>query len=146
MFMQIRLVPIISVAVAIAASGALAGCASSGAAKKASPATIEVEMNAMAFQPAQLNVPAGQTVTFRFHNRSQVVHEALIGDSTMQDAHEQEMKSMGQMAMGGSDMVTVQPGATATLQHRFSGAGSLIIGCHEPGHYSAGMRATVTVA
>jgi uncharacterized cupredoxin-like copper-binding protein len=146
MFMQIRLVPVISTAIAMVASGAVAGCGSSGAVKRISPAVIEVDMNPMSFQPSQLRVSAGQTVTFRFHNRSQVVHEALIGDSAAQDAHEQEMKDMGHVAMGASDLVTMQAGATATLRYRFSRPGSLTLGCHQPGHYSAGMRATVIVA
>jgi uncharacterized cupredoxin-like copper-binding protein len=47
--------------------------------------------------------------------------------------------------MGGDNVVTVQPGASQTLVYHFTQPGPLIIGCHEPGHYAAGMRADVTV-
>jgi len=48
--------------------------------------------------------------------------------------------------MNGHDSdTTVQPGQIATLTQTFTTAGSTIIGCHEPGHYKAGMRLTVRV-
>jgi uncharacterized cupredoxin-like copper-binding protein len=47
--------------------------------------------------------------------------------------------------MGGDNVVTVQPGASQTLVYHFPQPGPLITGCHEPGHYAAGMRADVTV-
>jgi uncharacterized cupredoxin-like copper-binding protein len=40
---------------------------------------------------------------------------------------------------------TVAPGQTVTLTHTFTEAGTTMIGCHEPGHYQAGMRLTVRV-
>ena len=36
--------------------------------------------------------------------------------------------------------ITVEPGSTGELTHTFSAADEVLIGCHEPGHYDAGMR------
>lgn len=47
--------------------------------------------------------------------------------------------------MGPDRMVTVKPGSTRTLVHRFGTDETMLIGCHQPGHYEAGMKATVTV-
>jgi uncharacterized cupredoxin-like copper-binding protein len=53
----------------------------------------------------------------------------------------------GHSAHGGSDdALTVEPGKTGELQHTFDAAGETLIGCHEPGHYEAGMRVAVTVS
>ncbi len=41
--------------------------------------------------------------------------------------------------------ITVKPGRTAEITTTFDTAGSLIIGCHEAGHYEAGMRATLNI-
>jgi uncharacterized cupredoxin-like copper-binding protein len=47
---------------------------------------------------------------------------------------------------GGGDALTVQPGKTRELEHTFDEAGEVLIGCHQPGHYDAGMKVTVTVS
>lgn len=49
---------------------------------------------------------------------------------------------------GGSDAdaITVEPGDTGELTHTFDESGEFEIGCHEPGHYEAGMKIDVTVA
>jgi uncharacterized cupredoxin-like copper-binding protein len=44
-----------------------------------------------------------------------------------------------------ANAITLQPGETKTLEYTFEEAGELLAGCHEPGHYDAGMVATITV-
>ena len=57
------------------------------------------------------------------------------------------MGDMGGMHHEGADTaVTVNPGETKDLTTTFDRAGTVIIGCHQPGHYEAGMKATVTVS
>lgn len=52
----------------------------------------------------------------------------------------------GAMGHGGDDGgITVEPGDTGELTHTFEEAGTILIGCHEPGHYDAGMVVTVEV-
>ena len=48
---------------------------------------------------------------------------------------------MGGMSHGHDNAVSVKPGKTGSLTMTFAEAGTLIVGCHEPGHYAAGMRA-----
>ena len=45
----------------------------------------------------------------------------------------------------GEAAVEVAPGETATLVYTFDEPGTLLIGCHVPGHYAAGMKGTITV-
>ena len=103
-------------------------------------------MRDTAFAPERLTVPADTRVTFVFHNRGALVHEAFIGDEAEQDAHEAEMAA-GEPGHGGhgAASVTVKPGGTARLTHIFTAGDQLVIGCHVPGHYQAGMRITIDV-
>jgi uncharacterized cupredoxin-like copper-binding protein len=104
------------------------------------------------YEPTKVDVNAGDDVTFRFTNDGELRHEAFIGTETEQDAHEDEMRSdesdMEDMAHGAdrADMVTIEPGESAELTYTFDRSGTLLIGCHEPGHYRGGMKATVNVS
>jgi len=107
--------------------------------------TVEVKMIDIGFDPATVSVNAGETVKFVFHNTGKIEHEAMVGDETVQNAHEQEMRGSKGMQMKDANALTVKPGATGELTHTFSSAGQTTIGCHEPGHYAAGMRIKVSV-
>jgi uncharacterized cupredoxin-like copper-binding protein len=108
--------------------------------------TVEVTMADIKFETAPVDVKAGDTVRFVFHNQGKLVHEAAIGDAAAQDAHEKEMAAMGGMPMHDSaEAVSVAPGTTGQLTYTFKTTGQLQIGCHEPGHYAAGMKLNVNV-
>ncbi len=114
---------------------------------KAADRTVDVNMVDIGFAPAALSVNAGETVKFVFHNTGKVDHEAIIGDETVQSDHEQKMMAGGQgMEMSDANSVTVKPGATGELTYTFAGAGQTVIGCHELGHYAAGMKVAVTAS
>ena len=114
--------------------------------------TVQIEMRDLAYEPKAVSVDKGSTVRFVFTNKGKVAHDAFIGDEAAQMDHEQEMRDGSQGGMAGMDHggvddgITVEPGKTAELTHTFSEAGTMLIGCHEPGHYAAGMKLTVTVA
>jgi uncharacterized cupredoxin-like copper-binding protein len=109
-------------------------------------ATFDIDMRDTAFAPARLTVPAGRRVTFVFHNRGTVDHEAFVGDAAEQDAHEAEMAAGGHSHGHHNDAsVTVAPGKSERLTNIFTTDDRLLIGCHEPGHYKAGMRITIDV-
>ena len=81
-----------------------------------------------------------------------MTHEAYIGDEQAQEDHATEMMGDGDhsgdghsMDMGGDDVVTVEPGDTRSMTHTFDDAGTVQIGCHQPGHWESGMKATVNV-
>jgi uncharacterized cupredoxin-like copper-binding protein len=159
-------------ALAISLVAVLAGCGQNTTANTAaSGRVIDTDMTDNAYSPKQLQVAKGETVTLRFHNKGMVVHEAVIGDDAMQASHHQQMTASTGMtngsmpgdtpmatAMGGTehgnmnsagttddDAVTVQPGQMKDLKHAFTESGTVLIGCHEPGHWEAGMKATITV-
>lgn len=175
--------------------------------------TVEIVMSEFAYEPSDLTVPVGATVTFRFVNGGQVEHEAVIGDIHMQEDHEAAMAvGMDQGAMEdqaamevmhaeetetheeaageeghthddehsddhphgdeaktdekseekvaadeaghdgmddmhdhGSAAITVQANEDGSLEYTFEETGTFMIGCHIPGHWDAGMQATITV-
>ena len=108
--------------------------------------TIDVAMTDDAYGPSTMAVATGQTVRFVFRNEGTVVHEALIGDAALQAEHDAGMGTGPAHAHGGLPMVSVAPGATGELVYTFTRPGTILIGCHEPGHYALGMRAVITVS
>jgi uncharacterized cupredoxin-like copper-binding protein len=115
--------------------------------------TVEVraqEEGGFSFEPDTIEVAEGETVTFDVTNDGEAVHEFVIGDEEAQEEHEAEMQAMrseGEMMMHDEpNAIAIEPGETKSLTWTFSSAGELIYGCHEPGHYDAGMRGTLTVA
>lgn len=108
--------------------------------------TVDVTMKEFAYEPASVPVKAGETVKFVFHNAGQILHDAFLGDEAAQTEHEQEIRDGGSMHHDDGDAIKVIPGKTGELTHTFDKAGeALIIGCHETGHYNAGMRMSVTI-
>jgi uncharacterized cupredoxin-like copper-binding protein len=111
---------------------------------------IDVTMTDNAYTPASFSVQRGETVTFRFANDGSLVHEAVFGQEGTQQQHESAMDDndgMGDMDHGGGrdDALVVDPGETGEATETFDEAGTTLIGCHQPGHYQAGMKAMVIV-
>lgn len=151
-------------ALALVAAGAitLAACGSDAGSNPAGdssgePRTVEVTMTDMAYTPASLDVAVGETVRFVFRNDGAVRHEAVFGNEAEQEAHHAEMAEMGG-SHDGMDMesmphdemtelhsVVVEPGETVELTHTFETSGPMMIGCHEPGHWEAGMKMIIDV-
>lgn len=52
------------------------------------------------------------------------------------------MDGIGHDEQGG---VRVAPGTTETLEYTFTELGHVLTGCHEPGHYEAGMVRALVV-
>lgn len=100
--------------------------------------------DAMAFTPDLISVKAGEEITFVVRNDGVIVHEFFVGTESEQAEHEQEM-AMGGMSHGHDNAVSIKPGRTGSLTMTFAEVGTLIVGCHEPGHYAAGMRAILVV-
>jgi uncharacterized cupredoxin-like copper-binding protein len=117
--------------------------------------TVEVAMVDNEFDRPRIEVGAGETVRFVFTNEGAVTHDAVIGDEVAQAEHEEEMRAAEGGAMEGMDhgseaggdegAIRVEPGETGELTHTFSSGDPLLIGCHEPGHYDAGMRIDLAV-
>jgi uncharacterized cupredoxin-like copper-binding protein len=122
--------------------------------------TIEVDMLDNKFSPDRIEVSTGQTVRFVFSNEGDVAHDAVVGDEAAQAEHEEEMRAAesesrgagpggmdhGSEGEGQGGAITVDPGETGELTHAFPAGEGLLIGCHEPGHYDAGMKIAIDLA
>ena len=160
-----RVVPVAvaSLALAVAASacgGDSHGTSSGGTTTSEAAAAFQVAppgktgrvvvikaLDTLKFDPSSVAVHQGETVTFRVENVSQMDHEFDVGDAAFQAEHEQEMRQMpAGMQMGDeADGFALKPGETKELTLTFTQPGALIYGCHEPGHYSAGMKGVIKV-
>ena len=100
--------------------------------------------DAMRFEPAALTVKAGEPITFVVKNAGAIVHEFFVGSEAEQVDHAAEMAAGG-MGHGHDNAIGVAPGKTGSLTMTFATAGSFLVGCHEPGHYEAGMVGALTV-
>ncbi len=108
---------------------------------------IEITAKDIEYEPASIEIVAGETVTFRVTNSGAIPHDFTLGTDAMQDEHEAEMAEMGgDMMHDEANAFAIAPGETKETTWHFTEPGELLIGCHQPGHYAAGMRITVTVA
>lgn len=116
----------------------------------ASDATTIIDIAAnddFSYTPDSVKVSAGDVVTFRVTNSGNLNHEFTLGDESLQQEHEQEMKDMGDMQMGDDpNAISIASGETGELTWKFSGSGDVLMGCHVAGHYDGGMRGKITVA
>ena len=119
-----------------------------GEAAPESDAQREITVDALdklAFDPGELDVEAGEVITFVVTNVGKAKHEFVLGDRAYQQEHEEMME--GGHGMDHTDnAVEVEPGQTARLTWRFSEPGEVLYGCHESGHYAGGMVGSITVS
>ncbi|MEW6703643.1 MAG: cupredoxin family protein [Pseudomonadota bacterium] len=109
--------------------------------------TIEVAMtDDMRFSPSSVNVKQGETIRFVVKNVGQLKHEFVLGSEKELKEHYEQMKKFPEMEHADPNMVTVAPGKTGEVVWQFTKAGTVHIGCLQPGHYDAGMKGAVTVA
>lgn len=111
--------------------------------------TIEVDANDdFTFSPTGLDVSVGDVVTFKVTNTGAIPHDFTLGDEELQDEHEAEMAEMGgNMEMHDEpNSFVLEPGETKEMTWRFTEAGVIIFGCHQVGHYAAGMRGTIVIS
>lgn len=101
--------------------------------------------DALIFEPADITVATGETVTFRLSNDGAVVHDFTLGDQATQDEHEAEMSETDGMTHDEPNVATIPTGETVELTWTFGNEGIVLIGCHQPGHYAAGMTGRITV-
>jgi uncharacterized cupredoxin-like copper-binding protein len=107
---------------------------------------IEIQTtDALIFEPADITVAPGEAVTFRLSNDGALVHDFTLGDQATQDEHEAEMSEMGGMPHDEPNVATIPAGETIELTWTFGEEGMVLMGCHQAGHYAAGMTGRITV-
>jgi len=136
---------LILIVAACSGAGATASPSATAASASAAPQRIEVTLSdSFTIELASSTVPAGVPVTFVVMNAGAIDHEFYVGDEAAQAEHEEEMMAGG-MRHDEPDGISVKPGETKELIHTFEAPGEMLAGCHEPGHYTAGMKAAITV-
>jgi uncharacterized cupredoxin-like copper-binding protein len=141
------------VAVAAIVSGLFAAELGASAHAAAPTRSVKVKMVDVAYEPTVLTATVGETVRFSFINRGKATHDAFVGTRAEQKQHEREMRAADDDGHGGghdgtvdTEGVTLKPGKRGSLTYTFDEPGDIQIGCHEPGHYKAGMVINVTVS
>ena len=104
--------------------------------------TITIDMRFTHFLPAAFAVHRGETVRFKLVNEDPITHEFILGSQAVQDQHE---RGKDEKHDGKPGQATLKPGETQFVSFTFGSTGSLIFGCHRPGHYAYGMHGTATV-
>ncbi|MEE1950402.1 cupredoxin family protein [Pseudomonas alcaligenes] len=132
--------------------------------------TVEITLGDMYYEPASVQVKAGETVRFVLKNEGALLHEFSLGDAAMHAEHQKHMLMMQQMGMltptamqhdmskmdhSQHDMsgmvhddpntVMLEPGQSAELTWTFSQSTGLEFACNIPGHYQAGMVGNIEV-
>jgi len=133
--------------VKFAASAAAVAClpmVACGGEVAASPGhqILEITIHHSRFIPSAVRVRPGATVRFVVHNTDPIEHELIVGNEATQQLHEVGTDTLHQ----GPGAVSVRPGTTAETTYTFPASGSLLFGCHLPGHWAYGMRGTITIS
>ncbi len=134
------------------ASGASAPAGEPGTLEAPRDITVTMTDN-LRFDPGTVVVGEGETIRFLLDNPTAAPHDFLIGDLEEQVHHHEEMAAGGghdddvevEDVGGLPPAVTLQPGESMEVIATFDEAGDLMIGCHVPGHWEAGMRGDITV-
>lgn len=108
--------------------------------------TVNIRMDdRMRFEPAQLDVKAGETVHFRVQNNGQLPHEMVIGTLDELQAHAEQMRNMPDMPHAEPNAVALEAGQQGDLLWHFSQPATLDFACLIAGHLEAGMKGTINV-
>ncbi|MEF9949513.1 MAG: cupredoxin family protein, partial [Comamonas sp.] len=108
--------------------------------------TITLRMtDDMRFTPRHIEVREGDTIRLRAANQGQVLHEIVIGTEPDLQAHAEMMAKHPGMEHDEPYMAHVPPGQRGDIVWHFNRAGRFEFACLIAGHFSAGMKGTITV-
>jgi uncharacterized cupredoxin-like copper-binding protein len=142
---RMRAVGIGAMLVSLLLAGAGAAAAAGWLDRDAAPPmrTVHIVIHFSHFDPADIDVEPGQTVRFVVENTDPIDHEFIVGDEQVQQSHEAGTEAHHPPRPG---EISIAPGETVVTTVTFPSTGSLLFGCHLPGHYAYGMRGTITIA
>ena len=129
---------------------------------------IKVIMHDYYYEPNSFQVKAGETIKFEVENIGELVHEFNIANKMMHMKHQPEMQKMIEneillsdsidkdkmkkmakidksMAHSHSNSVLLEPKQKGEIIWKFDNAANIEIACNIPGHYQAGMIASVNI-
>jgi uncharacterized cupredoxin-like copper-binding protein len=135
----------VAVAAVLLAASACGGAATG---VEGEPRVIEIEIDGFHFVPDHFTVHQDEVVRFMISNPDTRGHELFIGTI----AEQAERREAGPTAPPSAEDVThfgygiyIPPMSDGELDYAFSAETDLLIGCHLPGHWEAGMVATIDV-
>jgi uncharacterized cupredoxin-like copper-binding protein len=124
------------------------------------PREVNVILKDWLFVPDPVDVVPGETVLLHVVNGGLEIHELVIGDAAVQAAWEAAEAAAADPPPGPTPVVTVpaeraglrvvvpsgqRVDVTWTVPDAPAGVERLLLGCHIPGHWAKGMRATLRV-
>ncbi len=122
----------------------LAACATRAEAGAPPLLVQHVTIHWSRFHPATFDFPAGTTVRFVIHNTDPIDHEFILGSRAVQTYIEHTAHPDHAGSVPGQ--ISVPAGATVQTTYTFGRPGTVLLGCHVPGHYAYGMRSRVRVS
>jgi uncharacterized cupredoxin-like copper-binding protein len=110
---------------------------------------VELSIEGMRFSPDHIEVQQHETVRLVIRNPDGIPHEVFIGIETDQLDHRAAHAStpprlQAEVPHHGRG-AHIHALGTGQFDYRFDRQGELLIGCHLPGHWESGMRATILV-
>lgn len=140
---------VVTAVLAIISAAAVGACASDtdgSAGTSKGVRTVEIRaLDTNRFEPSSLTAEAGEKIRFVVTNSGRLAHEFVLGDEDVQAAHEEQMGEMGHMQEEALAALELKAGETKEATVTLESAGTVLFGCHEPGHYQAGMVGTISV-
>jgi uncharacterized cupredoxin-like copper-binding protein len=141
----------------------LSACTTAAEDDQAGPQEIGMTMTEFAFEPSAVTLTTGDDVVVVLTNDGAVPHEFMAGRQPMPDdggymedffagvsptVTPSEALTMDAHDAHAGFMVQVEPGQTVQVGFTVPDdrQGEWEIGCFEPGHYEAGMHATLTAS
>lgn len=121
-----------------------AGLVATSATGSAPEGVVEVALTIRhsRFVPGEISVPAGTKVRFVVDNTDPIAHELIVGDRSVQDRHETGTDSHHGTVPG---EVSIAANSRASTTYVFDTPGTVLMGCHLPGHWSYGMQGAISV-
>jgi uncharacterized cupredoxin-like copper-binding protein len=117
-----------------------------GEAAKKTSRTVQISMSdSMKYMPNVIQIKRGEAVTLAFKNEGQLKHEAVLGNLDELKKHAEMMKMHPDMEHDDPKSISAKAGETAYIKWKFTQAGTFYVACLVPGHFDAGMRASVIV-
>ena len=140
--------------------------------KKGNPSEVEkvikVKMYDNYYEPKKFKVKKNQTIKFIVYNYGELVHEFNIATKEMHLKHQPEMMRMVEneillanridkkkmkelskkdhsMSHSHSNSVLLEPNQSGEIIWKFSTDANLEVACNVPGHYEAGMIASINL-
>jgi uncharacterized cupredoxin-like copper-binding protein len=123
------------------------------------PREVNVIAKDYTFVPDAVDLVPGETILLHVINGGLEVHEAVLGDATVQDAWETAEAATAGAPPGPTPIVSVPPGVAGVRVVVRSGERvdvvwtvpadaphtptSWVVGCHIPGHWGRGMRVPI---